>query len=487
MRSDENRMMLEELLSGIETIEISGDLSCEISSIEYDSRRVTPGALFVALPGEHVDGSGYIEEAAQRGAVAVLTQTPCALGGSFPCVRVLNARRAMAQLATAFHNHPARKLSTVGITGTNGKTTVSFMLREIFKAAGKRPGLLGTVRYEIGDRVLPATRTTPEAPDIQSMLAQMERSDCDSVIMEISSHALDQYRVEGIEFDAAIFTNLTQDHLDYHGTLENYFEVKSRLFSKIRGRAIVNRDDAWGRRLIDEVCREDQCIGYGFDEGANVRGFDAQTNANGSRMRVESPWGGVEISLKLIGRFNLSNALAAFAAAASLGVSIEVIAQALGGMENVPGRLEAIPGRKGKRVYVDYAHTDDALRNVLEALREITPGRLVVVFGCGGNRDRGKRRLMGEVASRLADYAIITNDNPRTEIPEKISADIASGFDSDRKYEVVLDRRTAIARGIELIGKKDVLLVAGKGHETTQEFNGTIVPFDDRETVREAL
>ncbi len=480
-------MIVEQLLEGVDVIETTGDLSCEISSVEYDSRRVTPGALFVALPGGNVNGAGYIEEAAQRGAVAVLTQTPCVLGGSFPCVQVSNARRAMAQIASTFHNHPSRNLSTVGITGTNGKTTVSFMLREIFHAAGKRPGLIGTVRYEIGDRVLPAARTTPEAPDIQNMLAQMKRSDCDSVIMEISSHALDQYRVCGVEFDAAIFTNLTQDHLDYHGTLENYFEVKSRLFSQIRGQAIVNRDDPWGQRLIDEICQEDRCLCYGFDEEAKVRGFDPQTNANGSRMRVESPWGDIDISLKLIGHFNLSNALAAFTAAASLGVPIKIIAQALGEMENVPGRLEAIPGRKKKHVYVDYAHTDDALRNVLEALREITPGKLVVVFGCGGNRDIGKRQLMGEVASKLADYSIITNDNPRTEIPEKIAADIAGGFDSDRKYEIVLDRRAAIARGIELISKKDVLLVAGKGHETTQEFDGTIVPFDDRETVREAF
>ncbi len=215
----------------------------------------------------------------------------------------------------------------------------------------------------------------------------------------------------GIEFDAAIFTNLTQDHLDYHGTLEEYFEVKSRLFSQIRGQAIVNRDDAWGRRLIDECCQETPCLCYGFHEDSVVRGFDAQTDANGSRMRVESPWGEVEISLQLIGRYNLSNALAAFTAAASLGVPVDVIARALSGMENVPGRLEAIPGRKGKRVYVDYAHTDDALRNVLEALREITPGKLVVVPGCGGNRDRGKRQLMGEVASKLADYAIIPSQS----------------------------------------------------------------------------
>lgn len=487
MQNDENRMTLEQLLSGIAAMEISGDISCEISSIEYDSRRVTSGTLFVALPGEHVNGAIYVEEAAQRGAVAVVTQEPCALGGDFPCVQVGSARLVLAQLAGAFYGHPAEKLSSLAITGTNGKTTVSYMLREIFYAAGKRPGLIGTVRYEIGERILPSARTTPEAPDIQSMLAQMTRSGCDSVIMEVSSHALDQHRVEGIVFDTAIFTNLTQDHLDYHGTLEDYFEVKSRLFSQVKGCSVVNFDDPWGKRLLAENCKHIEAISYGFGEGATVRGFDAQTGSHGSRMRVESPWGEAEISLKLIGRFNLTNALAAFAAAASQGIPVEIITHALNEMENVPGRLEAVGRAKNKRVFVDYAHTDDALRNVLDALREITPGKLVVVFGCGGNRDVGKRRLMGEAASQLADYAIITNDNPRTEIPEKIAGDIAAGFDSVRKYEICLDRKAAIARGIELIGKKDVLLVAGKGHETTQEFDGTIVPFDDRETVRDFI
>ncbi len=480
-------MKMDKLIDGVECIETIGDFSCEISGVEHDSRRVTPGTLFLALPGGNVDGASYIEEAAQRGAVAVLTQTPCRLGGNFPYIQVANARKAMAQIASTFHNHPSQKLSTVGITGTNGKTTVSFMVREILKAAKKQPGMIGTVRYEIGDRVLPAARTTPEATEIQNMLTQMKRTGCDSVIMEISSHALDQHRVKCIEFDVGIFTNLTQDHLDYHGTLENYFEVKSRLFSQIRGKAIVNSDDPWGRRLLDEICPENQSLSYGFNENANVRGIDPQTDADGSRMRVESPWGTIEISLQLIGHFNLSNALAAFAAAGSLGIQIETIAQALNNMQNVPGRLEAIPGRKKKRVYVDYAHTDDALRNVLEALRSITLGKLIVIFGCGGNRDIGKRKLMGEVASQRADYTIITNDNPRTEKPEKIAAAISAGFDSDRKYEIVLDRRAAIARGIELIGKKDVLLIAGKGHETTQEFDGTIVPFDDCETVREAF
>ena len=485
MHPDEQPILLEELVSGLAVAEVSGDLACEISSIEYDSRRVTPGALFVALPGEKVDGAVYIEDAAQRGAVAIVTQTPCALGGSFPCIQVANARQALARLASSFYGHPAEKLCPLAITGTNGKTTVSFMLREILNAAGRRPGLLGTVRYEIGDRVLPAARTTPESPDIQRMLAQMERSGCDSVIMEISSHALDQHRVDGIGFDTAIFTNLTQDHLDYHGTLEDYFEVKSRLFSQVHRSAVINSDDPWGRRLLSEYNHTTDTISYGFEEGAQVRGLDAQSDANGSRMRVESPWGSVEICLQLIGRFNLSNALAAFAAAASLGIPSDVIARALGEMEHIPGRLEQVPGQPGKRVFVDYAHTDDALRNVLEALREITAGKLIVVFGCGGNRDCGKRKLMGEVAARVADYAIITNDNPRAEIPEKIAGDIAAGFDSERKYEILLDRRAAIARGIELIGKQDVLLVAGKGHETYQEFNGTIIPFDDREAVRE--
>lgn len=479
-------LSFKQLLCGIETLETEGDLDCAISSIEYDSRRVTPGSLFVALPGEHVDGAVYIEEAIQRGAAAVLSQSPCVLGGRFPWVQVSNARLALARLAGTLYGHPAARLCTVGITGTNGKTTTSFMLRQIFKTAGRRPGLLGTVRYEIGERVLPASRTTPEAPDIHFMLAQMDRSGCDSVVMEVSSHALDQHRVEGVQFDVGIFTNLTQDHLDYHGTLDDYFEVKSRLFSQVKRCAVINRDDPWGRRLLAESRFDAERISYGFEDAADVQGFDAESDANGSRMRVVSPWGDTEISLRLIGRFNLSNALAAFAAAGSLGIPVEAICDALANLDNVPGRLEAV-GKKNKRVYVDYAHTDDALCHVLQALREITPGRLVVVFGCGGNRDSGKRRLMGEVASRLADYSIITNDNPRNEIPEKIAADIASGFDSERKYEICLDRAAAIARGIELVGKKDVLLVAGKGHETVQEIGGAISPFDDRETVRDIL
>ncbi len=486
MNTASKTMTLEQLLCGIDTLETAGDLSCKISSIEYDSRRVTPGALFVALPGSHVDGSVYIEEAALRGAAAVLSQSPCALGGSFPFVQVANARLAMARLAGTFYGHPTARLCSVGITGTNGKTTVSFMLREIFKAAKRRPGLLGTVRYEIGGRVLPAVRTTPESPDVQSMLFQMDRSGCDSVIMEVSSHALDQHRVEGILFDVGIFTNLTQDHLDYHGTIDEYFSVKSRLFNQVKGTAVINRDDPRGRQLLSKKRFSAEAVSYGFEEGAKVRAFDPHTDAAGSRMRVTSPWGDAKIALKLIGRFNLDNALAAFAAAGSLGIPVETIASALAAMENVPGRMEAV-GSKNKKVFVDYAHTDDALHNVLQALREITPGRLVVVFGCGGNRDTGKRRLMGEAASRLADYSIITSDNPRNEIPEKIAADIAAGFDSERKYEMMLDRYEAIRRGVELIGKKDVLLVAGKGHETVQEAGGAIFPFDDRETVRDVL
>ncbi|MFA7257196.1 MAG: UDP-N-acetylmuramoyl-L-alanyl-D-glutamate--2,6-diaminopimelate ligase [Kiritimatiellales bacterium] len=480
-------MTLKELLTAVETVEISGDTSCDITGIVYDSRRAVPGSLFVALHGEKADGAAYVEDAIQRGAAAVVSQTPCASGGSFPCVQVADARLALAKLAGRFFGHPSARLCTIGITGTNGKTTVSFMLREIFKAAGRKPGLIGTVRYEIGDRIIPASRTTPEAPDLKNMFMQMDRSGCDSMVMEVSSHALAQHRVHGILYDAAVFTNLTQDHLDYHGTLEEYFGVKCRLFSQVRRYAVINRDDLWGCRLLNETRLTTRCVSYGFDPCAEVRGHDAVSDANGSRMHVTSTWGNADISLKLIGRFNLCNALAAFATAAALGIPVEIIVKALAGMENVPGRLEPVPNTKGKHIYVDYAHTDDALNNVLQTLRDITPGKLVVVFGCGGNRDKGKRPLMGKVAARLADYSIITNDNPRNEIPEKIAADIAGGFDSERKYEIVLDRKAAIARGLELIGKKDILLVAGKGHETYQEFNGAIFPFDDREVVREAL
>ena len=284
-------MILEELLRGMETVEITGDLSCDITCIVYDSRHAEPGSLFVALHGEKTDGSAYIEDAIQRGAAAVVSQTPCAFGGSFPCIHVADARLAMAQLAGRFYKHPATRLCTIGITGTNGKTTVSFMLREIFKAAGRRPGLLGTVRYEIGDRVLPASRTTPEAPDIQAMFAQMDRVGCDSAIMEVSSHALAQHRVDGILYDAAIFTNLTQDHLDYHGTLEEYFNVKSKLFSQVRRFAVINRDDLWGRRLLNDKKFIAGRVSYGFEEGAEVRGVNPVTDTNGSRMSVQSPWG----------------------------------------------------------------------------------------------------------------------------------------------------------------------------------------------------
>ncbi|MFA5689422.1 MAG: UDP-N-acetylmuramoyl-L-alanyl-D-glutamate--2,6-diaminopimelate ligase [Kiritimatiellales bacterium] len=480
-------MQLNELLNGIETVEIAGDMAVEISSVVYDSRLAALGALFVALHGAHADGAVFIEDAVRRGAVAILSEAPPVSAGNFPFVQVADARLALAGIAGAFFGFPADRLCSVGITGTNGKTTVSFMLREIFKAAGRRPGLIGTVRYEIGDRVLPAVRTTPEAPDIQSMCMQMERAGCDSVLMEISSHALAQHRVYGINFDAAVFTNLTQDHLDYHGTLEEYFEVKSRLFAQTKQFAVINCDDPWGQKLISGAHWPAQKISYGFSDCADVRGSEIKIDSGGSKMHVAGPWGTAKISLKLIGRFNLHNALAAFAAAAALGIPVEIIVHALNGMECVPGRLEAIPNRKGKKVFVDYAHTDDALRNVLETVRAITPGKLIVVFGAGGNRDTGKRKLMGQVAARLADFSIITNDNPRNEIPEKIAADIAAGFDSERKYEMILDRKKAIERGVELIGRKDALLVAGKGHETYQEFMGTIIPFDDREAVRGAF
>lgn len=480
-------MKLNELLDGLKTLDVSGDTACEVTGIVYDSRRAVPGSLFVALSGEKTDGASYIEDAVMRGAVAVVSQTPCASGGNFPCIQVADARAALARLAGKFYGDPSQRLCTVGITGTNGKTTVSFMLRQIFKAAGRRPGLIGTVRYEIGDRVIPAARTTPESADLQAMLAQMDRAGCDSAIMEVSSHALAQHRVDAILYDAAVFTNLTQDHLDYHGTLEEYFNVKSRLFNQIARFAIINIDDPWGKRLLESKKFLQGLISYGFEADATVRGINPVSDTNGSRMQVISPWGEASISLKLIGHFNLYNALAACSAAAALGIPLEIIAKALAEMECVPGRLEPVGNKKGRRVFVDYAHTDDALLNVLKTLREITSGKLIVVFGCGGNRDKGKRALMGKVAARLADYSVITNDNPRNEVPEKIAADIAVGFDSERKYEIVLDRKAAIARGLELTGKKDILLIAGKGHETYQEFNGAIFPFDDREAVREAL
>src|SRR5438874_3315769 len=486
-------MQLKQLVNELVPIRVEGPQDREVAGITYDSRRVTPGMVFVAIPGQKTDGHGFISSAVDRGATAIVCEQDGFVSQRATKIKVADAREALARAAAAYYLHPSKKLRVIGVTGTNGKTTVAFMVKQIMEAAGVNCGLIGTVRYEIGERVIPAQRTTPEALEIQQMMAQMLRADCQACVMEVSSHALEQKRVCGVEFDVGIFTNLTQDHLDYHGTMENYFASKKKLFAALgsgpkRGGAVITLDDAFGARLAKETSVESQFT-YGFGQTAKLRATQIKLGKDATQMVIETAQEKFPCRLPLIGRHNVYNALAAVGAGLVLKVGLPPIQTALDSIKTVPGRLEAIALGQPFGVFVDYAHTDDALRNVLTTLREITSGRLLLAFGCGGNRDAGKRAKMGKVAATLADFTIITNDNPRRESPEKIAAAVEEGFRTVRRdgFRVELDRRRAIEEILRTANPGDTVLVAGKGHETYQEFEDTVIPFDDRIYVRESL
>jgi UDP-N-acetylmuramoyl-L-alanyl-D-glutamate--2,6-diaminopimelate ligase len=486
-------MKLNVLLERVHPVSVSGSPEADVKGVTHDSRQVKTGFIFCALHGQREDGNRYIQDAIDKGAGVVVSDRPIALSrGQVISVEVRDPREAVAVLAGAFYGDPSQKLQIVGITGTNGKTTTAFMIRDILRAAGRKPGLIGTVEYEIGDRIIPASRTTPEATDLQKMLAEMVHVGCQSVAMEVSSHALVQKRTWGIEYDLAVFTNLTHDHLDFHQTLEQYFEAKSLLFERLarqkkKAFAVINLDDPWGEKLAQLPGLAAQTITCGMRPEAMVRAGRVQVSAKGSEVDVQSPWGPVTLNLKLLGRYNVHNALAALAACGALKIEPALSASVLAQMNAVAGRLEEIKAGQGFQVFVDYAHTEDALKNVLTTLREITSNRLIVVFGCGGNRDAKKRPLMGGVVARMADYAILTSDNPRKENPSDIIAQIRSGMQGTAEYEVVEDRYEAIGRALSLAYKGDVVLIAGKGHENYQEFANTVIPFDDRQVVRECL
>lgn len=469
-----------------------GPLDRDIAAICYDSRRVTPGALFVALPGENADGHEFVQAAIERGAAAVVVARNGIPHANATLIRVPDTRRALAMLAAEFYAHPADRLKMIGTTGTNGKTTVSFMVKHLLQAAGIHTGLIGTVRYEIGDRTIPATRTTPQAVELQEMLAQMLKAGCAACSMEVSSHALDQQRILGVEFDAAVFTNLTRDHLDYHKTMERYFATKRRLFETLGAQkkktfAVVNTDDPRGEKILQTLSPVVRRISFGSARNSDIRARDIVITLSGSRFTAETPVGRTRVSLPLIGRHNVANALAALGVGIGFNLSLDAMALAFSQMRPVPGRLEGIGEGQPFRVFVDYAHTHDALRNVLLTLRELKPRRLIVVFGAGGSRDTRKRPLMGRVASELADFSILTSDNPRKEEPRVIIRQIEAGFSDRKKYDVAVDRREAIERALRVAEAGDIVLIAGKGHETLQEYADTIVPFDDREVAREIL
>lgn len=486
-------MQLKELVKKLPVLQVEGSLDRDIAGIVYDSRRVTPGMVFVAIPGVHVDGHDFINSAIDRGAAAIVCERNGFSSPRATKIKVSDVREALARAAASYYQHPSTKLQVIGVTGTNGKTTVAFMVKEVLEAAGFKTGLLGTVRYEIGDRVIPAARTTPEALEVQQMMAQMVSSGCKACVMEVSSHALEQKRVAAIDFDVAIFTNLTQDHLDYHGSMDNYFAAKEKLFTRTangskRGAVIINIDDARGARLADHSDVEVK-LTYGIKNAANIRATNIQLGADTSDFTIETPKKSFPCRLPLIGRHNIYNALAAAGTAVALDVEPAMIQSALNRMPPVPGRLESVSCGQRFAVFVDYAHTDDALRNVLTTLREITKGRLLLLFGCGGNRDTGKRAKMGRVAAEFADVTVVTNDNPRNESPTLIAKQIEEGFRTVKRrgYTVELDRKRAIAQIISKAQADDTVLLAGKGHETYQEFEDTVVPFDDRVYAREVL
>jgi UDP-N-acetylmuramoyl-L-alanyl-D-glutamate--2,6-diaminopimelate ligase len=459
----------------------------EISGLAYDNRLVKPGTLFFCVPGFTRDGHEFAPDAIARGAVALVVERPLALG--VPEIRVPSVRAAMAPTAAAFYGDPTASLETVGVTGTNGKTTTAFLIRALLEADGRQTGLLGTVKSVIGGAERAVERTTPEAIDLQRTFREMLDEGDRACAMEVSSHALTLHRADAIHFDAAIFTNLTQDHLDFHGTMEEYFAAKRRLFEPGRARhSVVNVDDPYGARLAAGL---PGAVTFAIDRDATYRADGLRTDLGGSRFTVHGPDGAIPLSSPLPGRFNVYNVLGALAAARALGVPIDTVAAAVATAGVVPGRFEPVDAGQEFAVLVDYAHTPDSLENVLRAARGLLTdagqdGRLHVVFGCGGDRDRGKRPLMGEIAARLADRVIVTSDNPRSEDPEAIVQEILVGAGNGVEHNV--DRRSAIATAIAGAHPGDVVVIAGKGHEQGQEFEGgRKIPFDDVTVAREAL
>ena len=484
-------MHLGELIQRLTVIAIQGSVDREITGIRYDSRRVVPGDLFVAVKGFVSDGHAFIEQAVEKGAVAVVGEQS-ALSRRATGIVVPDSRAALAQLAAAYFGFPSRKLRMLGVTGTNGKSTTTFLIRHLLERANQSTGLIGTVQYEVGERRLPAVRTTPESLDLQELLSQCVDAGCRNVVMEVASQALSLGRVNEIDFDVAVFTNLTQDHLDFHGSMKNYFDAKATLFERMRqsrakeAKAVINSDDPYGQQLIARYGRELSVVTYGMGARAEFRASDFNIEMNGTSYRLDAKERSYLVRLPLIGRFNIYNSLAALAAAHAAGLDMRSAVLALAKAPQVPGRLEAVPAKRKFQVFVDYAHTDDALLNVVKTCRDLNPARLIVVFGCGGNRDKTKRPLMGAVADQYADYSIITSDNPRKEDPESIIRDVESGF-KHKNYEKIVDRKDAISRAVAMAQPRDIVLIAGKGHEKYQEFNDHTVPFDDVEFAGRAL
>lgn len=481
-------MQLKDILNGIKFETDDSIADVEIERITCDSRLVRKGDLFIAFRGYAADGSQFIRDAIANGAAVILSEKDFKASAGVKRISVTNSRTALPAIAGNFYGHPSRGLKMVGVTGTNGKTTITYIIENILKCAGEDTGVIGTINYRIKDKVTPAKNTTPGPLDLQAMLAEMVSQNIGFAVMEVSSHSLDQGRVDGILFDAGIFTNVTGDHLDYHKTLENYFNAKAKLFDALKktGTAILNNDDKKVAALRGSI--KNRVVTYGVKEKADVRCTEVKISLDGSQFVVSTSNGSFKVNTKLIGRHNVSNILASIAAALALGIDMKAIKEGANTASFAPGRLEPVDEGQPFKVFVDYAHTEDALRNVLSLLREAADKRIITVFGCGGNRDRTKRPLMGQAACELSDHVVMTSDNPRLEDPVNIISEIEKGTKGRfLNYEVFVDRREAIRRALRMASKGDIVLIAGKGHEDYQLIKDRSVPFDDRLVARKML
>ncbi len=481
-------MTLGELIARLPGARLTGDASLSVASVTHDSRHAGPDSIFVAIVGLATDGNLYVEAARRKGAVAVVSEEPPRPGGAW--VQVEDARVALATLAAAVLGDPAQHLTLVGVTGTNGKTTTTHLIDAALRAAGHKVGLIGTIQYRVGDRLAEAVRTTPESSDLQQLFREMVQAGCDHGVMEVSSHSLALKRVHGLGFRVAVFTNLTRDHLDFHGDMDRYFEAKRTLFDTLLradGHAVINAADDRAAEL--RAVSRGVVWTFGVEREADLRASEVSLSLGGTRFRVQTPVGELVVESPLLGRFNVENLLAALGASLALGLPAAAVLRGLQSVTGVPGRLERVSAGQDFTVIVDYAHTDDALKNLLETVRELKPRRIITVFGCGGDRDRSKRPLMGAVASRLSEAVVVTSDNPRSEPPESIIEEILRGMNGGRKAErhVVVDRRDAIAKALDMAGTGDAVVIAGKGHETYQVLRDRTVPFDDRQVVRDLL
>ncbi len=477
-------MLLSKLCEGSEIIKRTGS-DLDVQNIECDSRKVTPGCLFCCVVGTFSDGHGFAKQAVEAGAIALVVQREIP-ELSVPQILVHNTRLVMAEMAAKFYDHPERGLRLVGVTGTNGKTTTTYMLKAIAEKAGMKVGLIGTIRNMIGELIIDTERTTPESIGLYRLLRQMQDEGVEIVMIEVSSHSLDQYRVHGLEFEVGEFTNLTQDHLDYHKTFENYLAAKKKLFYQCK-QAVINIDDPHAGALMDGLTLP--ITTFGIREKADVSAADIDITTRGVQFDLRTEGFTTRMNVPIPGLFSVFNAMGAVGVALALGISMDCIKSGLEDMQSVSGRLEPLPtGNRGFSVFVDYAHTPDALENILKTVRGFAKGRIITVFGCGGDRDRAKRPIMGEIAGRYSDALVVTSDNPRTEDPFSILEAIEEGVKkSGCAYQIIEQRRDAIKAALCSAEKNDVVVVAGKGHENYQEINGVKHHFDDKEIVVELL